>query len=372
MVIFYYPIHFNRTFINGNNEFINPFIISLKNQNISYKIVEEPDLRADYPRNLKATKFDIWFKLILLIRKLLPLAFFGNFESREQWIGKFLRCLTFGSFRAEVVITLSNSMGGFWRGYNPKARIIDYQHGAIDLNQVGFFENKKAPLHMVKNNKEVAVWGFGFKDSFITDNDYYYDKVHVIGYYKPIGERILNLIKRDKILISLQFLPDFGQKLNEEMLQELLIVIHNLQIIPEAYRPKVVLKNHPRHQNIVNLKEVVKQYSAISIVQDNEIINNNDYAMHITFYSTVAFEMAMVGIPTYFLTTEHFQKGRTIFLEEYKYPLLQKKDVGEQWLAYCIDENKWQEDSLKVKEWSDRFFMPFNLANFLSIIGVRS
>ena len=53
-------------------------------------------------------------------------------------------------------------MGGFWRGYNVKAKIIDYQHGIINKNQAGFFSDGNIPLDIIENNKEVAVWGKGY------------------------------------------------------------------------------------------------------------------------------------------------------------------------------------------------------------------
>ncbi len=367
-MVFYYPAHFNRGGDNQLNEYIRPFIEVLNSAGEPYKIIEEPDLKTKYPRSNKTVHFDFWLIIILTIRKLLPLTFFDNFESREQWIGKLLKRLTFSSFRADVVMTLSNSMGGFWRGYNPNARIIDYQHGIINYNQPGFFENKKAPEHITRNKKEVAVWGEGFKRSLDNAGGYYCGKVHVLGYYKSIQNFKSNILQTDKILFSLQFLPEFGPKLNHEMLDHILSVLKSLESLPPENRPQVVLRNHPRHQNTINIDELIANFNFVKLMPENEELKPSDYALHATFFSTTAFEMAIEGIPSYFLSTANVRQGIDIFLEEYEYPISQLQPLHERWLDYCLDTNKWQADSNKVKEWSNTFFKPFDKQVLLELI----
>ena len=180
-VIFYYPQHFNRS-ENGTNPFFNPLLTFCDENQLRYLLIEEPDRGTTFSRNKKAYRFDFYFYLILILRKSIPLFFFKHFEKREQFIGKLIKMLTIGKFDANIIFTNSNSMGGFWRGYCPKARIIDYQHGIINKKQPGFFVNGQAPSHITANKKEVAVWGKGFMDVFSQDNSYYKDKVHVLGY----------------------------------------------------------------------------------------------------------------------------------------------------------------------------------------------
>ena len=368
MVIFYYPMHFNRGNGNENNDFIKPFVSTLVNAEIPFKIIEEPDFKVKYPRNKKAIQFDFWFKVVIAIRKLIPLNLFSNFEAREQWLGKTLRYLTFNYFKAEVVFTLSNSMAGFWRGYNPKARIIDYQHGIIDQNQIGFFEKSTAPEHITYNKKEVAVWGNSFKKFFENAGGYYKNNVHVLGYFKSITDNI-SLLKHNRIVFSLQFLPGFGEKLNQEMYDKLEDVLRDLDALPNIHQPEVILRHHPRHENIISVKKLIERFNFVKLMDSSSILIPLDYSMHITFFSTVAFEMAMQGVPSYFLTTTNLNQGKKIFIEEYQYPGLNLTKVAEQWMMYCTDEDKWLADCKRVKEWSSKFFEPFNEKLLLEIVN---
>lgn len=369
MVFFYYPTHFNRGRNNKFNEYIAPFIDVLSSANEPYKIIEEPDLKTKYPCNNVAIQFKFWFIIILIIRKLFPVSFFNSFEAREQWIGKLLRWLTCGVFKADVIITLSNSMGGFWRGYNPKARIIDYQHGIINSNQLGFFENRRAPEHITLNKKEVAVWGEGFKRSFEHETTYYQGKVHVLGYCKPFLDFKPAVLQSNKILFSLQFLPEMGFEHNSDMLEHILSVLKSLESLPLENRPQIVLRNHPRHQNVINIdKLIVSDFNFVTLMPENEEFKPLDYSLHVTFFSTIAFEMAMVGIPSYFLSTNSIQQGIDIFLKEYEYPISQAQPLHERWLSYKRDNNEWSLHSDKVKKWSSYFFKPFDKQMLLKLI----
>lgn len=259
-------------------------------------------------------------------------------------------------------------MGGFWRGYNPAARIIDYQHGNINRNQPGFFENNKAPEHITFNKKEVAVWGEGFKKSFESEEGYYSGKVHVLGYFRSVPDLQYPIVQTNKILFSLQFLPEFGQELNNEMFNHIFAVLKNLESLPHENKPQVVLKNHPRHQNSINTGELISKFDFVSLMAENEILKPSDYSLHVTFYSTLAFEMALEGIPSYFLSTTNFMQGVELFLKEYEYPLSKFTSLQEQWLSYCVDSNAWSLDSDKVKKWGNQFFSPFNRQLFLELI----
>lgn len=366
-VIFYYPQHFNRS-INGTNPFFDPLIAICEENRLSYLLLEEPDGKTNYPRNKGAFKFDIYFYLILILRKTVALFFFKSFETREQWIGFILKKITLGKFSGNTVFTLSNSMGGVWRGYNLEARIIDYQHGVINSTQPGFFTKGNAAVHISENNKEVAVWGIGFKDVFNQDKKYYKNRVHVLGYSQLNEKESKYNVRKNKIIFSLQFMPEFGIKLNQEMLFEVKRVLKELNSVPNEIKPQVVLKNHPRHNNAVDLKSILDEFNYVKVMLDNEIVIIPDYLLHVTFYSTTTFEMAIQGVPTYFLVTENIMKGKTVFLDEYQYPINQNFTLEELWSTYKNDEKVWVEHSGLVKKWSNHFFEPFNKSLFLNLI----
>lgn len=365
-VIFYYPQHFNRS-DNGTNPFFDSLIAICEENKLRYLLIEEPDSNTLFPRNKKAYQFDFYLYLILILRKSIPLFFFKHFEKREQWIGKVIRNLTLEKFSATVVFTISNSMGGFLRGYNPKARIIDYQHGIINKKQPGFFSNGLAPLHITANNKEVAVWGNKFKAIFNQDERYYKGKIHVLGYYQPIDKVAINY-KRNKILLTLQFMPDFGVKLNTEMLAKIYSELFFFNTLSLKKRPQIVLRNHPRHNNAVDLSDLLNEFDFVSLMSDNEILLPADYLIHVTFFSTTAFEMAMQGIPSYFLYTENLMNGKVDFLDEYQYPINQNFSLEELWTTYKNDKEVWTTHSDLVKKWSNLFFESFNKNVFLNLL----
>jgi hypothetical protein len=325
---------------------------------VSYILVEEPDKNSIKPSNPNALKFNLSF--VLVCRKLLPLFLFNNFELREQFIGKVYRWFTANYYTAETVITLSNSLGGFWRGYNRDARIIDYQHGIINKTQTGFFENSKAPLHIRENNKEVAVWGRNFKVFFNQDEDYYANKVHVLGYFlepKPINHSTEG---RDKILFTLQFMPDIGDDMNQTMLGLLKDAIGLFENLPKDERPSIILKNHPRHNHILDLKAIFKNLDYVEVWSDDAAIDIKTVMLNVTYFSTAAFEMAENGVPSFFLFNKELPQGEQIFLKDYMYPLQNNETLLDFWTAYKNDPNQWMTHSHNVTEWVHNFFEPFD------------
>lgn len=357
-VIFYYPQHFNRD-VSNENLLFKPFIDFCDKNNIRYKLVEEPDKKSLKPVNPKAIKFNLFF--VFVLRKVVPLLLFENFETREQFIGKVYRFFTANNYQANVVFTLSNSLGGFWRGYNPKARVIDYQHGIINKEQTGFFNNKgKAPLHITQNDKEVAVWGRAFKDVFKQDLAYYPNKVHVLGYFLKKKLTTKSIEGRDKIVFTLQFMPDVGKQMNLEMLAKLKQTLEEFAEFPRNRRPKIVLKQHPRHNNAVDLKSISQDFDYVDVLADNAVLNNEEILINVTFFSTAAFEMAEEGIPTYFLFNEKIPQGNHIFLEEYEYPIQKNNSLLDLWAYYNSQVEGWEDDSELVIGWSNKFFEPFD------------
>lgn len=366
-IVFYYPQHFNRSEF-GTNLFFDPLIALCKENELRYLVIEEPDRGTTFPRNKKAYRFDFYFYLILLLRKSIPLIFFKHFENREQYIGTLIKMLTFGKFNTNVVLTNSNSMGGVWRGYCPRARIIDYQHGIINKKQLGFFINGQAPSHIAVNNKEVAVWGKGFKAIFDQDNNYYENKIHVLGHYQQTAKIETSFSDSNKILFSLQFMPDLGIKLNAEMFNEIRIVIQKFNAIAEKNRPQIILRNHPRHNNAVDLNSLLNEFDYVSLMSDKEILIPTVYLVHVTFFSTTAFEMATQGVPSYFLYTENLMNGKVDFLDDYQYPIDQDFSLDELWTSYRNDDKIWLAHSDLVKKWSSKFFEPFNKSVFLDLV----
>ncbi len=364
-IIFYYPQHFNRNKA-GNNPLFSPLLSICKSNNIRHLVLEEPDYNTNYPRNNEAITFDIYFFTIILLRKIIPTFLFKKPNKKEQWIGYIMRRITLAKFDAKIIMTLSNSMGGFWRGYNKNSRIIDYQHGIIDENQPGFFNKGKVSSHILENNKEVAVWGKGFYDIFQKNKKYYKNKVHILGYPQLFEKE--STIYKNTLIFSLQFVPELNIEIKKEMLVKIKQILKEINTFSKEKRPKVLLVNHPRHNNTIDLTNLVNTFGFVSIINSHQLSDNQDYFLHATFYSTTSLEMAMRGIPTYFLSSNKILQSK-IFIKEYKYPINQTNSIKEFITLYNINKKIRDEHSYLVKEWAKYYFQPLNTNLFLEIIN---
>ncbi|MEN9907216.1 MAG: hypothetical protein RLZZ540_357 [Bacteroidota bacterium] len=363
-VIFYYPRHFNRG-IAGLNPYFIPLISACEINNISYLVVEEPDRNTTVPSNSKTTKFHIGLFLILSLRKILLLALFPDFEFRERFIGKIVNILSFGVFKAKNYITLSNSMGGVLKGINPNARIFDYQHGIITSSQIGYFQDKKVSSWIRSNNKELLVYGMGFKD-IMTNTDkenYYKDKVHVIGAPNSLSS---NFIKGENILVSLQLLENENVSLEwlnaqVEMLDDL---FNNYSTISQLSNRTVYLRHHPRSNRSFNLEKLF----AFPFVKDfDDSAESYQIGLHVTFFSTSAFEFAALGIPTLFLYNTIIPEGKSLFYNEFNYPYQEWNSINE-WLDDVIIDKESIQISNNIKKWYELFYQPFNENKFIELI----
>ena len=362
-VLFYYPQHFNRS-VEGTNPFLEPLIGSCVKNNLSYLLVEEPDQSTDKPTNPASKRFQVYFFLITVIRKILPIFLFSDFEAREQFIGKIINIISLSNFKAKNYITLSNSMGGVLRGINPKAKIFDYQHGIITSKQPGFFENEKAPLWISSNNKDVLVYGKGFRNIMIdTDKNYYQNKVHVIG-SPDIAQNIF--FKGEHILVSLQILENEDVALDwlnaqVELLQNLFKKYSGSSYLSNRI---VYLRHHPRSNRSFNLDKLF----AFPFVKDfDNSPESFQIGLHVTFFSTSAFEFAALGIPTLFLFNEIIPQGKELFFHEFKYPY-QNYNTIEDWLAVL---NGPEAELIKksICNWYSLFYEPYNEEAFIKIIN---
>lgn len=360
-VIFYYPQHFNRA--NGENEYFNLLIEVCKRNRVNYLIVEEPDKSTQAPRNKLADKFDIFLLIILAMRKLIPLKWFSNFEVREQFIGKCLNLVSLGKFKASVYITLSNPLGGVFRGINKNARIFDCQHGIIPTSQPGYFQANCATERMVVNQKEVLVCGEGFRNSFLkVDPEYYSDKVFVIGKSNILP---LKVDFGNHILVSLQIIesenmPEQWFSDQVDLLFEQFQKLEGSDLLAEK---TIYLKHHPRSTQTYDIRKLL-QFSFVELY-DHSILH--DFLLHITFFSTTAFDYAASGIPTLFLYSNHIPQGKTVYIEEFEYPYGNIFTIQE-WLVTLSGSHQKEIIHQEILNWYKRFYSHFDETLFLKLI----
>ena len=114
-------------------------------------------------------------------------------------------------------------------------------------------------------------------------------------------------------------------------------ILLDIKALSNEKKPKVVFMNHPRNNNLQVLTNLTKKFKFVSILSHNELASKQNYLLHVTFYSTTTFEMAMKGIPTYFLNSKNILDNK-IFLHDYNYPIGQNTSFIE--LLSLYQDNK--------------------------------
>ena len=112
--------------------------------NIDYLVIEEPDFNSKCKRNKKATPFDFYFIIILLLRKLYSKKY--TYSEIDYKIGVLFSNLFLVRFNYDNLITISQSMISFFRGFNNYSNIYDLQHGIIHKNKKDYFYKNSADL----------------------------------------------------------------------------------------------------------------------------------------------------------------------------------------------------------------------------------
>lgn len=364
-VIFYYPQHFNRG-DNNSNPYFEPLINSCKKYNVSYLLLEEPSFSSisNSSKNLHQ-KYFYWLYFILVFRKLIPLFLFSNFEARERFLGKLINLLTFGCYRAKNYITLSNSLGGVLRGISPESKIFDYQHGIITSTQPGFFTvEKNVPDWIKSNEKEVLVYGKGFESIMKKTNpEYYSNKVFAIG---QANKKMEKYTIGKNILVSLQILEEENVSVEwlqtqVDLLNQLFYSYNKANHIQDG--SVIYLRHHPRSTKTFNLEQL---YAYDFVKEFDESKESYEVGLHITFFSTSAFEFASLGIPTLFLYNDIIPQGKDLFFEEFNYPF-PKIETIEDWQEKLLLD-KDNEVAETIKNWYQLFYQPYDENKFVNLL----
>lgn len=365
-VIFYYPAHFNRGG-DGSNSFFEPFYQICENNNISYLVFEEPELSKKSFRNDNAVPFDFIYFLILIMRKIISLEKFDSFQQREWAIAKKLKVYFLRNFQFDNYIVLSNSMMGFFRGLNNKAKLFDYQHGIIYSTHWGYIDNDgNIPAHIKENDTNLLVYGDGFKKLLIrTEKDHYY-KTHVFSVGQGLKGDLSTSEGVHTILVSLQ-LADSDKNLNMKLRD---IMVDFFEIYEDFFiqnNIKVLLKHHPRFQHDIHMKLLYK-FDFISIYQGTLIDALSKSNVHITFNSTVTFEAASKGIPTLLMKNNLFNPE--FFIKDYQYPLgiQDGREIINSLEKYINEKDSYMKDSKKVFEWYHQFYSEIDEQLFIDLI----
>jgi hypothetical protein len=365
-IIFYYPSHFNRG-KELSNVFFDPFYEMCKRNDLSYLIIEEPELFKKTKRNKDAVPFDFMLILILILRKLISLKKFESFQHREWYIAKLLKPIFFRKLTFNNYIVLSNSMMGFFRGLNKDAKLYDYQHGVITSDHRGYINfDEKIAEHIVLNNANVMVYGEGFRDVLVrgVSSDYYDRHTYVIG--QSLEAQSYEHYGKKCILFSLQF-ADPNKILNQGMLDKLIYFFEKYKDFFLSNDICILLKHHPRFQHDINPSSLYA-FEFTKIYEGSLFEALEESFLHMTFHSTTTFEAASVGVPTLLLKNDFLSPQ--FFVDDYDYPLgiMDEEKIIKSIDMYLKDENQYDIDARKTYDWYHRFYEPIDEILFVGLM----
>lgn len=364
-VIFYYPRHFNRG-ADGKNPYFEPLAKVCRDNGIRYIQLEEPTEDSDKPKNKESVPADFLLCSIILIRKFFRSVLKFPYLKQERYTAFLMNILTLGKLKVKCYITISGSMEHFFALLNKNGKVYDYQHGIIYSWHWGYFEKngKLRPEHML-NNLNFLLYGEGFLKSFTINNPYDITKrIHITGY--PIYTNNIHTVNsnRNKILFSLQYTDD---GIDEELLAFSELFSKALQEL-KNFDGEILFKHHPRYNNSYDISSIVSKNKNIKETYQSIDKLHDSLLLHITFYSTTAFEYAAYGVPTYFLFSEKLDTGKRVFYDEYEYPLYRNMDLSEV-INQLSQSQCFLNNSIIIKEWYNRFYKVFDKELFLRVIN---
>lgn len=354
-VLLYYPQHFNT---QANTPFIlNKIIDTLKNNNFSYILVEEPNPKHKI-RNSYAIPNDIFWIIVILLRK----CFRGDdYSTIDKKIGRFFSRFIVNHHFSNI-ITVSQSFQSIFRGMFPNSEIFDYQHGLISKQYFGYVDGERLSKTIISNQCKPLLYGVGVQQKLIKlkFGNYLKENSFVIGSPYESYQKIHNYFNHS-VLFSLQFTSSHTEKENHLFLNK---TIHFLDYIEQSnLRLKFYVKTHPRHENCIDDSKIYK-YNFVERAPESLNECFKLCSLHLTEYSSVVFDALMKGIPT--ILTE-FSDHLNILVDEYRFPKTKSKSLI---MLFKKMEDKafYQSVCDEQIRWSKKIYSPFKVDNFKQVL----
>lgn len=355
-ILFYYPQYLSHQ--SGLPKCIVPLIKSIKKNNLSYIVIEEPNLYQRKPRTKKADSFDFLWILVIILRKFYK----GNDYSKiDVKIGILLSKILCVNRDIKNVITISQSLQSFFKGMFPNASLYDYQHGLISLKYNGYVCENSVAKHIINNKSNVLLYGTDFQNKLLNSKGGKYFKKHsfVIGStsFKEYGRPKKSF--NGSILFSLQFTQSHSSKINEFLLDKTIKFFDEIE--SNKLNFNIYIKSHPRFDNCISIDNL-HNYKFVKNAPSDLEHCFRICSLHLTEYSSVLFNSIRAGIPT--LLTR-FSNRLNIYEDEYGFPsnslcLINDFDKINNDLFY----NKLINKQIK---WSKKLFEPYNEKKFIEL-----
>ena len=382
-VVFVSSAFFNRG-EGGENILLKPMIESCIQNNLSYLIFEDTDIKGIYKnfsRNNQATRFDFISMIQIILRKIFNRKSRNNLSKdqiylNELKISKILKKIFFRKFHSKIYVTLLWNNITLWRCIDPKACIMDYQHGIIFDGHEESIKDGKPPTIKYLNNIITLVYGDTFKNILINnDASGFYSEKNVItlGLKKESYSRKKSIENSKKILFTLQIVPDWENKDINELYVDIVenLVHSNVEyLLHNNY--EIILRNHPRFSD-KTCPNVNLDYDFISFDNETPINDLLDKVnIHMTVHSTSTFEAAVSGTPSILIDMHDHFSPNEIFLRQYKYPfddlvIREEKDFSNI-LDLLNNKQIYNKKCEDIYRWSKGIYKDFDKSVFKNLL----
>ncbi len=382
-VVFVSSSFFNRG-EGGENTLLKPMIESCIKNNLSYLIFEDTDVKGIYKnfsRNSQAIKFDFITIIQIILRKIFNWKSRNNLSKdqvflNELKISKILKKIFFRKFHSKIYITLLWNNITLWRCIDPKACIMDYQHGIIFDGHEESIKHGKPPIIKQLNNIITLVYGDVFKNILINnDATGFYSKKNVItvGLKKELYTLKKSQDNIKKILFTLQIVPDWENKNINELYVDIVenLIRSNVEYLSNN-NYEIIFRNHPRFTD-KTCPNVNLNYDFISFdnkTSINDLIDN--VYIHMTFHSTSTLDAAASGTPTILIDMHNHFSPNEIYLKQYKYPfedlVIRNQEDFRNILDLLNNKQIYNKKCEDIYKWSKGIYHDFDMSAFKNLL----
>ena len=366
-VHFFQPENFLRS-SKRTNPYFDPIIKVCKDNDISVEIFM-PKIPSDigYDKSILCETF--WLSFIAtLFWKIVKVVYWrANPRNIYSLYAKLVRPFIKRKYESDLVISCGGALGYILSDLMPETRIVDIQHGVIYSRHRGYFsgDGRLSKLLQYMPNREFWLFGQGYADCFFKHPDNANDlqgRVKVIGDVIRAGETVggdccsESGATRNVVVFSLQLTADLSQEEISGSVTRMEAFFTDF-FAKYGDKYKCFVKHHPRFNNVYDLSAFYAMFPQVTETKAPWTELYPQMALHVTFNSTVTFDCASQGIPTFLVDFPEAKIiMRNFYRDDYGYPFYDKPvdDI----LGSPIEETR-----RTIIDWYHRFYTPFSEEN---------
>jgi len=365
-VIFYQPVLFLRT-AKKTNPFFDPIIEVCRKNGIDWEIWL-PDARVEHGYEKSHVRDMRWFYLIdHFFYRIFHYVFRFSMERAQMLSGFVLRQLTFHRHKADLVVSIAGCLVHVMRSFFPHVRAADIQHGVIYSRHKGFFDPQGHIWSFYWDYPEREFWtyGLGYVNCFFknVENHQWLDgRVKVIG--DVMGHAIAAEGDRNLVVVSGQFKPEGDRACMLDQVRGLRAFLNDFYA-RYGTRYRVLMRHHPRFKGIPELDELHREFPQFVETKEPWSEMYGRMFLHVTFSSTVVFDAASNGVPSYFLMPTDPKDPileNAFWRDDYACPFY-GKSLDEMMSAAADPAVRTD-----TRQWYERFYAPFDEAQCLRLL----